>query len=71
MKQHTLNTLEGIGIRALYQEMAQHLQTVTALQKRLDEAVQPYGFRLTPTLRIDGDVLSDPALEAEPPANGD
>ena len=70
MKTHTLNTLEAIGIRALYGEMAQHLQAVSTLQKRLDEAVRPYGFTLTPTLRIDGDVLSDPALEAEQPADG-
>lgn len=69
MKTHTLNHLEGIGVRALYQEMAQHVQALNALQRQLDEAVRPYGFTLTPTLRIDGDVLSDP--EAESPADGD
>ena len=68
MKTHTLNTLEAIGVRALYQEMAQHLQAVSALQKRLDESVRPYGFTLTPTLRIEGDTLID---EAEQPADGD
>lgn len=68
MKQYTLNHLEGIGIRALYGEMAQHLQAVSTLQKRLDDAVRPYGFTLTPTLRIEGDTLID---EAEQPADGD
>lgn len=66
MKTHTLNTLEAIGVRALYSEMAQHLQMLEALQKRLDAAVQPYGFSLTPTLRIEGDTLIDPAVEDAP-----